>query len=398
MAGNILIAHQNEVESKLLDELLSVAGHQIHRVHSLTAALEALRFCPEILLLDTDLLQTASTVEIINFSTGLEITETLCLRICTADAEFSQVQALSPFACGTVYTPANVLEILEQINSLLRIKNAENERNRAQEQLILHRMEVEEGLRSAAQIQNSLLPARSPLIDRYKFAWTFTPCETVGGDLFNLLPISEDTLAVYILDVSGHGMSSALVTVSVYQSLSDRTSQLVKSQIDHPPYYRVNSPVEVLNALDEEYPFERFEKFFTMTYLLLDRHSGRLCYANAGHPPPILLRQNGEIERLTSGGTLVGLGGLVPYEQEEIELEAGDRIYLFSDGISEFETHDGEMFGEDRLIEYLLTRSGIPLEIALDGFMLMLQDFGEGAAPKDDISLLAIEYSGNPGN
>jgi sigma-B regulation protein RsbU (phosphoserine phosphatase) len=396
VAANILIAHRNKSESKQLNELLGVAGYQTRQVCDLTTAQEALQQCPEILLLDIELLQQAGGTEKARFESALEIAGSLCLRLCAADADFSQVQSLSPFACGTVHPPVHGAKILEQIDSLLRIRAAETERNRAQEQLILHRMEVEEGLRSAAQIQHALLPGHAPLSELYSFAWTFAPCETVGGDLFNLMPISEDRLVVYIFDVSGHGVSSALVTVSVYQSLSDRTGQLVKVPLDHPPYFQINSPADVLRALDEEYPFERFEKFFTMTYMLLDRNSGRLCYANAGHPPPILLKRNGAVERLESGGTLVGLGGLVPYEEEDVELEPGDRVFLFSDGITEYEATDGEMFGEQRLIDYLLSRSEMSLEESIGGFNPMLRDFGKGATLADDISLFAIEYKGAP--
>lgn len=108
-----------------------------------------------------------------------------------------------------------------------------------------------------------------------------------------MLPLSEDTLMIYMLDVSGHGVSSAMVTVSVYQSLSDRTSQLVKQSIEQPPFYRIAGPAEVLTALDREYPYERFEKFFTMTYLLLEPSTGRVRYCNGGNPPPLLVHSDG---------------------------------------------------------------------------------------------------------
>lgn len=394
LSGKILIVHHEQSTLQLLNELLSAGGYQIASAHDLASALSALQSCPDILLLEANLLRNAAAEQINHFQTGLEVSEVLCLRICSPGQEFEQMQELTPFACGTLSIPVHRAALLEQVDSLLRIKNAENDRNRAQEQLAMHRLEVEEGLRSAAQIQHALLPSTTPISEQHRFAWTFVPCETVGGDLFNLLQVSEDTLAAYILDVSGHGVSSALVTVSVHQSLSDRTSQLIKSQIDKPPFFQVNSPAAVLRALDEEYPFECFEKFFTMTYLTLDRHSGRMCYANAGHPPPIHIRADGSIRRLESGGTLIGLGGLVPYEEEEVLLEPGDRVYLFSDGISEYETIDGRMFGEERLIDFLLSRRHVPLTEALDGFMLMLHDFGEGLTPKDDISLFAVEYCG----
>jgi len=145
-----------------------------------------------------------------------------------------------------------------------------------------------------------------------------------------------------VTGVSGHGVSSALVTVSVHQSLFDRTSQIIKSQVDHPPYFQVTRPAALLHALDKEYPFERFDKFFTMTCLLVELASGKICYANAGHPPPILVKPDGEVQRLAAGGTLIGMGGLVPYEQEERELKPGDRVNLFSDGISEYGAPNGD--------------------------------------------------------
>ncbi len=120
--------------------------------------------------LDIALLQQADEDQRGRIGTGLEIAETLCLRLCDEDTDYNQIQPLSPNACGALSSTKQSPIILEQIDSLLRIKAAEIERNRAHEQLILHRMEVEEGLRSAAQIQHALLPNHIPPTDNYRFA------------------------------------------------------------------------------------------------------------------------------------------------------------------------------------------------------------------------------------
>jgi len=393
MAGRILIAFACPEKAGELETSLAAAGCEIFRANNLEAASHLLHQNPDLLLLDITLAENATSEQRSSLATELELAETFCLRVCASEQEFFRGQQLVPFACGTIYPTGSTEQILEQIDTLLRIKTAEMERNRAQEKLILHRMEVEEGLRSAAMIQHALLPNRPPDTNAFSFAWQFIPCETVGGDLFNLLQLSENCLMAYILDVSGHGVSSAMVTVSVFQSLSDRTSQLVKHPLDHPPYFRIADPAEVVNTLDQVYPFERFDKFFTIAYLLLDPQTGRISYCNGGHPPPILLHQNGSLDLLETGGPLVGLGGMLPFEQGEIFMQPGDRLFLYSDGITEYANPSGEMFGDQRMIDFFRERLQPPLDAVAKNFMESLHCFGEGIPPADDVSLFCIQFN-----
>ena len=395
MAGRVLIAQLSEDQTAELELLMTAAGCDIIRAGSIEVARKLLHQQPDLLLLDMQLAAAAPTEELNMLAGELELAETLCLRLCPAGSDFAGMRNLAPFACGSITPLGSAEQALEQIETILRIKQAEDGCNRAQERLLLHRMEVEQGLRSAAQIQQTLLPARSLDTNNYSVAWQFIPCETVGGDLFNLFPLSENTLMAYVLDVSGHGVSSAMVTVSVFQTLSDRTSQLVKQPLDQPPYYRIATPAEVLNALDRVYPYERFDKFFTIAYLLLDSVTGRVSYCNGGHPPPILVRRNGTFELLETGGPLIGLGGLLPYEEAEVFLLPGDRLYLYSDGITEYSAVSGAMFGDQRLRDELCLQQQAPLEKAVGGFMETLRAFGGGAAPADDISLFCIQFNGN---
>ena len=394
MAGRVLITHSSTDVAAELEGCLAAAGCDVFRADNIDAACHLLHQHPDLLLLDMQLASAAPAAQLAQLAEQLELAETFCLRLCQANSDIAHLQHLTPFACGTICPPASSGQILEQVTTLLRIKQAEAERNLAQERLLLHQMEVEEGLRSAAQIQHALLPSLLADTPAFSFAWQFIPCETVGGDLFNVIPLSEETLMVYMIDVSGHGIPSAMVTVSVHQSLSERTGQLVKQPIDHPPYYRIAGPAEVLTALDREYPYERFEKFFTISYLLLEPKSGRLRYSTGGHPPPLLTRADGGLERLTVGGSLVGLDGLVPYEETELILQPGDRLCLYSDGVTEHEAMSGEMYGEQRLIEFFLRERKNPLKETTDRFIQELQNFGRGPPPTDDISLLCIQFNG----
>lgn len=398
MAGKILITHASPEAALKLEEVLVAAGCNVRQTENLDSAGHLLHQQPDLLLLDMQLAETASPEQLTTLAAQLELAGTFCLRLDSTGTDPAKRQQLAPFACGTICPPGATEQILEQLGTLLRIKQAEADRNQAQERLLLYQMEVDEGLRSASQIQHALLPSRALNTEAFSFAWQFIPCDTVGGDLFNILPLSEETLMAYMLDVSGHGASSAMVTVSVHQSLSGQSSQLVKQTLDQPPFYRIASPAEVLTALDQEYPYERFEKFFTISYLLLEPKTGRVRYCNGGHPPPLLVRNNGSLERLEVGGTLVGMGGLLPYEESETTLQTGDRLYLYSDGITEHEAPSGEMFGEQRLIDFFSRQQQKPLEETACHFIDGVRDFGEGTTPADDISLLCIQFNGLQNN
>ncbi len=288
-------------------------------------------------------------------------------------------------------------ELLGRISGSVRTRQLQQELTRARDELRQRLREQEEDLLSAAQIQQSLIPRHMPAVDNYRFAGRFKPFERIGGDLYNVLQLDEETVMAYLFDVSGHGVSSAMVTVSVYQSLSLQTGRIVKRVLVAPPYYKILTPAEVLAELDREYRFDRFEKFFTITYLLLDLARGRARFSSAGHPPPVLVRSQGGFQLLRAGGGLIGLGIGGPFEEGEVLLGSGDRVFLYSDGITEFIGPGGEAFGEERLFDLFDRYRGHSLEATCDRVLEALHHFGAGISLQDDVTLLGIEYLGEAG-
>ncbi len=112
--------------------------------------------------------------------------------------------------------------------------------------------------------------------------------------------------------MSGHGVPAAMVTVSVSQIFQDENREVTRRKQKEPPFYRLASPSEVLSTLDDAFPMERFDRYFTMTYLIIDTRDLTLQYSNAAHPPPLLLRKGRSPEPLKRGGTIVGMGGYSP--------------------------------------------------------------------------------------
>jgi sigma-B regulation protein RsbU (phosphoserine phosphatase) len=224
------------------------------------------------------------------------------------------------------------------------------------------------------------------------------PCQRIGGDLFNLLRLDEDHWAIYMLDVSGHGVPSAMVSVSVSQMLRPQTGYVVKKSIVPPPYYTIVSPSDVLNELDMEYPIDRFEKFFTISYHVLNIKNGILKYSNAAHPPPVLLHPDGTMELLDKGGTIIGMGGILPFEEGERQLCFKDKLFIYTDGIVEYQDRKGSFYGEDRFYMELQKLKDEPVSVIMDSIIESVMHFGEHNEPLDDITLLGLEFKGNEKN
>ena len=270
---------------------------------------------------------------------------------------------------------------------------AEEELRAANEDLTRKQKQIDRDLEAAAGIQRSLLPREAPDTPAMEVRWRFRPCEKIGGDIFDVVRLDPCHYAMFMIDVSGHGVPSALVTVSVSHTLQPDSGVLVRREGRGLTGWRIASPREVMEALEAEYPMERFEKFFTIAYVVIDIHTGTLRYSCAGHPAPLLQRAGGEIELLECGGPMIGLGVDLPYEESTVSLGPGDRFVLYTDGVVEHQNTAGELYGTDRLVEAVRRRARDSLDVMLDGLMDDLTDFN-ASSPTDDVSLLGMTFKG----
>ncbi|HBZ56285.1 MAG TPA: hypothetical protein DEO88_12835 [Syntrophobacteraceae bacterium] len=254
------------------------------------------------------------------------------------------------------------------------------------------RVKLTEDLHAAAEIQRSLLPILSNDTDSFQVAWQFLPCQEIGGDIFNLVQLDQDHWGIYMLDVSGHGVPSAMMVVSIAQELQPYAGHVVKDPGRPVLSGNIASPAEVLQALDLEYPLERFNHYFTISYLVFNTKTGQLRYSSAGHPRPVILRSSGEIEELEEGGTVIGMDGIAPFREGERQLQRGDRLFLYTDGITEYENREGEFFGKGRLYQELDSLRREPLDNLVRKVIASLQRFGQHREPQDDISLLGLQF------
>ena len=272
---------------------------------------------------------------------------------------------------------------------------AERELVRLNDKLLEKQKHLDEDLRAAAEIQKSLLPGQCPQSQQLQVAWKFLPCQLIGGDIFNLARLDDNHFGVYMIDVSGHGVPSALVTVSLSQVLQPDGGLVRKARPGgESSGYEISSPQAVLTALDEQYPMERFDMFFTMVYAVLDVREGLLRYGKAGHPPPLLLHADGDLELLNQNGPIVGLGGVLPFTDERKPLVPGDKIFFYTDGIVEYAGACREFYGKERFYAVLTESRNEPVAVIVERVIESMLRFGDHCEPEDDVSLLAIEYLG----
>ena len=258
-----------------------------------------------------------------------------------------------------------------------------------QQKLELQRKQelIDRDLESAAAIQQSLLPERSPEIENIRVAWEFEPCDQIGGDIFNIHNIDERYVGLYMLDVCGHGVPAALISVAVSQFLNSGDGLLGNN-------CQLVSPDIVLNRLNHAFPFERFNSFFSIICMTIDVQEGLLSYSCAGHPPPVLLRSKGFIETLDLRGPSIGIGFENPIEQKIIKLQEGDKIFLYTDGLLDNRNVEGDYFGKLRFYEALKDYQNMPIRAIVEGVYADVKEFRQRIKPDDDISIMGLEFCG----
>ena len=296
-----------------------------------------------------------------------------------------------PVVVARIQTQISLRRAVEQVRQLERRLA---DRNRDLESA---NARMSRDLRAAARIQEALLPRASPEVSGLGFSWAFRPCDELAGDGLSAIKLDDHRAAVYVLDVSGHGVASALMSVSLGRLLSppsDASSILVRGG-EGDDRLEPLAPAEVAGRLNRLFPFElSTEQYSTLAYGILDSRTGEFRYTLAGHPGPIHLSGAGA-KVLPGRGYPIGLAdGPKPYNEWAVTLAPGDRVYLFSDGIPEAVNGSGEAFGTERLLRAVEGGRPEPLCSIVNELVAAVESWSGTAGVRDDISVLAVEFQG----
>ncbi|MFZ5926887.1 MAG: SpoIIE family protein phosphatase [Acidobacteriota bacterium] len=235
-------------------------------------------------------------------------------------------------------------------------------------------------MEQAAEIQRGLLPACPPGVKGLEIAAFNQSCYFAGGDYFDFFERPDGRLLIVVGDVAGKGMPAALLMASVQARMQ------VLVEIEHD----LARLAEILNRITAAHcPGNRFVTLFLCE---IDPSSGEICYVNAGHNPPFVLRRNGEAETLAGGGLILGVLRTAPYQAMQSRLDEGDMLVLFSDGVTEAENSaTGEQFGEERLIESLAAASAAAPEEMIGRVRAAVSAFAGSVSGSDDFTLVMVK-------
>ncbi|MEE8326387.1 MAG: PP2C family protein-serine/threonine phosphatase, partial [candidate division NC10 bacterium] len=198
---------------------------------------------------------------------------------------------------------------------------------------------------------------------------------------------------LYVLDVSGHGVPAALLSVTVSRRLSGHEGEFSLITTSSPAPREI-SPAEMASRLNALYPMEsNGGHYFTLIYGILDTFTREFHFVCAGHPGPILTHPDKAAQQLQMPALPVGLMDEVAYEDTLLELEPGDRLYVYSDGLNEETNSAGEQFGDDRLLEALVDGKDMSLKDSIDSVITKVVSWRSDDHLKDDVSILAMEIT-----
>ena len=241
----------------------------------------------------------------------------------------------------------------------------------------LEKRRMEEDMRMAAEIQTGLLPRGAPEIEGWDLVGCNLPCRTVGGDYYDFA-IEDGRLLVALGDVSGKGTGAALLMTVLRAAVRAHWTEPCLA----------DAVARINRTVCQNVPSSKYVTFFLA---VLDPLSGRLGYVNAGHNPPLLARAGGQVQRLEDGGLVLGMFENVVYQGGEVVMQPGDVLLVYSDGVTETWSPEGEEFGEDKLIELLVGGRGLEAGQVQDAVLREIERFEEGARATDDRTLVVLK-------
>ena len=285
---------------------------------------------------------------------------------------------------GVVYLdsrrPAAFSELDRQILDVLAIEAASILDNARLVERERQRQRLEQELSIAREIQQALLPRGFHDFPNLAVTGIHSPCLAVGGDYFDVFPLGDGRTAFLVADVSGKGLGAALLTTMLQGALSGMTIGADPARV----FKHIN------NFLCEHSEVGRYATVF---FGIID-NLGHLEFINAGHPSPLLLRPGEILEPFTEGSFPVGLLPGADYVAACVELQPGDTLVLFSDGVTEAMDPEEQMFGTSRLREVLAGHYNAPLDSLQRTILESVQTFARGASQADDVTLLLVRYRG----
>jgi sigma-B regulation protein RsbU (phosphoserine phosphatase) len=399
LTKEILLVEDNKVMLLMMSQMLTSRGYQVVTAKHGLDALTQLDSHPNIQLVLSDwMMPQLNGIELCYHLKSPQYCRYIFFVLLSGrDDKDSIVEGINAGANDFVAKDTNINELDARLKAGFRTLELHN-------QLVAKNIELDRAyatIKQDLESANNLIQRMLPEQTHFKGAdinYTHIPSAQIGGDMLGCMQLDEEHIAVYLFDVAGHGVTSALMSFSIQQSISSNsgTASNVKCKKDTEPFYSLIEPSEVISHLNQSYiSQDQNNLYFTMVYAVLNTKNGLLSYSFAGHPPMIWLQKSkSNCEFIEQDSFVAGMFDFADYHTDQVQLQPGDRVFLYSDGITEAEDQQENQYSEAGLKQLVLTLSNEPSGTQTDTIVTRVSAWSGAMQFDDDISLLALEWQG----
>jgi len=402
----VLVVDDSRLQRHILISSLRKWGFEVVEAESGEQAMEICRAAPPDVVLSDWMMPGMSGLEFCRAFRALPTDGYGYFILLTSKSDKNDIaKGLDAGADDFLTKPVNSHELRARISAGARILSMQrelSEKNRVISETLdkLRKAHdaIDKDLIQARKIQESLVPELTRDFGASRVSLLLKPCGHIGGDLVGMFSPGGPRIGFYCIDVSGHGITSAMMTAKLGGYLSSTYfDQNVAMEKRHESFYALRPPAEVARILNDRVTADTgVEEYFTMVYGTADLRSGEVQMVQAGHPHPLILRRDGGAEFLGAGGVPVGLLPDLDYEQFDAVMEPGDRLLFYSDGFTECRLASGGMLENEGLLHLVRAcdagQGG--QEFLDDLFWQLRQLMAPGVGMEDDVSATLFEYWG----
>ncbi|MDH4343521.1 MAG: SpoIIE family protein phosphatase [Nitrospira sp.] len=381
----VLVVDDEPTARLALVARLKRLGYRVIQAGDGRAGLEALRReRPELTILDWMMpeMDGPSFCEYVRQDPELQTSQILMMT--SHDQPEQIAEGLARGADDFLSKAASKYEITARVQAGMRAATLVRRLKDATEEIRQKQEALEQELQSAARYVESLLPPPGAILPGVQMVHVYRPSLALGGDLFNIVPWSDDFLGLYLLDASGHGVSPALRSSSFATFL--RRDSLLR-------HVGSNDPGAILTEANKQFPLTETGHYFTIVFASLDLRCHTLSYATAGHGGALLHRRSGEVCWMAQPNLPLGFDPSTSYVTATLPIGLGDRLYLLSDGLYEFPAANGELWGQGRLEKTIQALGRQPLETVITETIAEAVRWQGHEQFPDDVALMGVEVA-----
>jgi phosphoserine phosphatase RsbU/P len=396
----ILVTDDDLFSRRLLRRLLEKWDYQVLEAQNGLEALELLSQDPDISHVITDwMMPEMNGVELCQEIRKIKRPRFLPIILLTSQNEKQfLVEGLNAGADIFLKKPLDPAELQAQLHVLNRILDYDRRLSDQLQEIKKVNEYLEESLEAAARIQQSLLPENPPEIPELEFSWLFEACDAIAGDMCNIFRLDETHIGVYILDVSGHGVPAALLSVTLSHVLTPYPIQggILKATKENS--YCLPSPSQVATELNQRFPvMEQSKQFFTFLYGIFDLTTGAMTFIRAGNQGPFHIRNHKAFRHDENGALPMGIFPDTIFPENTLQLKTNDFVLFYTDGIEECTNKEGEQFGEERLGQLLESiPTGDTAQEITRKIRTRIGQFIGDIKPDDDLTMVVVKVKKVP--